>query len=160
MLSDETFVRHGNFIEVLEPRVSDLLTSRLYRSITVSRAIREGGVRVLGARDGGALDPVEVALTIVSHALIARSLIVSMRDPGFWVRSRVSGVPNPVARPAFPMVHLTSILGAGERPLETALSSLSGDRAIEVVRAPNGTRAVLLLDGALDEGRFLSFLRV
>lgn len=159
LLTEEAHRRHGSFLESLDPRLSDLLTSRLQQARVVSSGICDGGVRFLGAHDGSAIDPVEVARVIAGHALLARSLIVPMQEPGFWVRATVIGAPRPVARPAFPLEHLRAVTGTEERPLETALAYLVRDGAIEIIRAPNGTRAALLLDGTLDENRFRPFLR-
>jgi hypothetical protein len=138
-------------------RESDLSLWRLPNTTRISRAVRSGSVKTISPERVS--DPVSLLLLIGSHAMLARSLLYPLREPGFWVRRTEDGGWSHRHLPALPETQLAELLEIPTRQVAPALAPLLTDRAVELVRSPQGVRAILLRNDIVDESRFQSRLR-
>lgn len=122
----------------------------------VSRAVRGGNVHQLSRSP--LADPLELIRLIASHAMAARSLLYPLRAPAYWVR-RDGRAGGRTFRPALPETQLSELLRVPTRQVGPAIRPLLQDGAVELVRSPSGVRAILLLDGFVEEGRLRARLR-
>lgn len=122
----------------------------------VSRAVRGGNVRQLSRSP--LADPLELVRLVASHAMAARSLLYPLQAPAYWVR-RDGRAGDRMFRPAFPETQLSELLRVPTRQVGPAIRPLLQDGAVELVRSPAGVRAILLLDGFVEESRLRARLR-
>lgn len=139
--------------ELAEPELRWWLLPHASR---VSRAVRGDNVRQMSSAP--LADPLELFRLIGSHAMAARSLLYPMRAPAYWVRRQVDGAER-AFRPALPESQLSDLLQVPTRQVGPALRPLLLDGCVELVRSPAGVRAVLLVDGFVEEGRLRTRLR-
>jgi len=171
--ASEHFVKGPTLSDLFEPRGSghdwaDLMLPfevlpqevyawRMTNSARLSRAFRSENVSRINT--GPIFDPIELFRLIASHAMIARSLICSLRTPAYWVRRGSPDGSERFVRPALPETQLSELLEAPTRQIGPALRPLLLDGAVEIVRSPSGVRAVLMADGFVEEDRFRARLR-
>lgn len=166
--ASQVFVKGPSLSDLFEPRGSDrsgpdLLTPfevladevyvwRMPHSTRLSRAVRSSNVSRINT--GPLSDPLELFRLIASHAMMARSLLCSLRAPAYWVRRWSPDGSEKYARPALPETQLSDLLEVPTRQVAPALRPLLRDGALEIVRSPSGVRAVLMADGFVEEDRF------
>lgn len=140
-----------------ELKETDLSLWRLPGATRISRAVRSGSVQSISPERVS--DPISLLLLIGSHAMLARSLLYPLREPGFWVRRTEDGGWSYRHLPALPETQLSELLEVPTRQVTPALAPLLTDGAVELVRSPQGVRAILLCNDIVDESRFQSRLR-